>query len=165
MTSTLSDAKAVFMDKLERLEGASCPCCDRYAQKYRKQPTSTSMACLIIFDRFVGGDISNFRHISELNRHNPLFGGLDGAWALLSKWGFIQEKPRVDKYIGPGGKTSGFWRLTAKGRQFVNREIKAPRYVLVFNSEILGWSREQWSADDFLKHKFSYAELMASGAP
>ena len=46
-----------------------------------------------------------------------------GDYAKLRYWDLIEPKPGTSDR---GGRTNGFWRLTNKGRAFVNGEIAVP---------------------------------------
>jgi hypothetical protein len=80
-----------------------------------------------------------------------------GDWAKLVHWGLITAKAgeRAD-----GSKRVGFYRLTDKGRAFVESKIKVPKHVFLYAERFVGTSSEMVSILDASKAFFDYRELM-----
>ena len=66
-------------------------------------------------------------------------------------WGFIEAKT----------ERAGWWRISEKGKLFVEGKISVPRHVLIYNQVCIGFD-EGDKTDIFsaLNDKFSYQELM-----
>ena len=78
----------------------------------------------------------------------------------LYHWGLIEEMAK-----DPGDttrRTSGLWRPTEKGVQFVQCLLQVPKRVYLYNNEILGWDDQTVTIRDALGTKFDYAELMGA---
>lgn len=86
-----------------------------------------------------------------------------GNWARLRYWGLIEEKA---KQADDGKDTlrSGYWRLTTKGKAFLQAVTVIPKYITLFNADFKGFKDENDTInvrDVFAKKKdFSYSEVM-----
>jgi hypothetical protein len=80
-----------------------------------------------------------------------------GDWSKLRHWGLIESKPdeRAD-----GSTRVGFYRITDLGRQFVEREVKVPKYAYIYAQTFMGLDLPYITIDEALGTKFSYDELM-----
>ena len=161
----LEDAKKWLRARFGK--GATCPCCNQFVKLY-KRPFSKSIAfvLLLIARYYRRYDVrpEEWLHvpsyINEVVASNPRrAAAVRGDWAKLKYWGLIEEKPETR---ADGSPRVGYWRLTERGRQFVNREIRVPSHIYVYNGEALERSvDEQITIDDALSTEFSYAEIMS----
>jgi hypothetical protein len=154
--STLKEAKDWLRARLDK--GERCPCCQQLAKMYERKLYSSLAAALIYFYR--NFDHSKFHHKSELLKNKNLattFGG--GDFAKLSLWGLIEEKP---KGATEDKRTSGYWKITQKGVDFVLRKSQLPSHVRIYDGRIFGFKGSHVSIVDCLKEKYSYEELMGS---
>jgi hypothetical protein len=89
----------------------------------------------------------------------PMLGGASGCgdFAKLSYWDLIEEKAKNDL---DDKKNSGWWRITDKGRLFVENKHLITEYVLIYDSRVVGFDGDQIRITDTLGDKFSYTELM-----
>lgn len=163
--ASLEDAKKWLRARFGK--GATCPCCGQYVKCYRR-PLNKSMAYVLLliarYYRRVGVRSEEWLHvpsyIAEVAVGNPRrAAAVRGDWAKLKFWGLIEEKPAVRD---DGSSRVGYWRLTQLGRQFVNREVKVPSHIFIYNGEPLKRTIEkEITIDDALTTEFSYAEIMA----
>jgi hypothetical protein len=145
---SLAVAKAHVRKNLEA--GTECPCCGQYCKLYRRKLNSDMARFLIAL------------HIK--GRMYPADGWVDikeiqvrgGDYGKLVHWELVELQPGH----GPKKKTSGMWRLTAKGDEFVRNRIDVPSHVLLYNNQIEGWSPERTTIMDALGEAFDYWELM-----
>jgi hypothetical protein len=74
----------------------------------------------------------------------------------LAYWGLVEESPdpRDD-----GGR-AGWWRVTARGKEFVLGRTSIPTYARVFNGRVLGYDGVHVDIRAALGTKFNYEELM-----
>lgn len=145
--------KKEFWDGLMRGDKGDCPCCGRYAQVYKRQVNSTCVVKLIKCFK-LGGE-TEYVHGGAVHIH-----GMSGAgdFSVAKYWGLLEQK-----YHEPDEKkSSGYWRLTEKGIDFIGKLITIPKYALVFDDQLIRLEGEQVSIVDCLGEKFNYAELMAS---
>lgn len=131
----------------------TCPECGQTVKLYRRNLYAKPAYQLILLYR-LNRDNFNFHHIKTTG--NPAAGG--GDFAKLRFWGLIEEYVNDD----PTKRTSGYWRITDKGRQFVQRKITVSKYVLIYNKEFYGFQGAQVFIDDCLGKRFNYTELMAA---
>lgn len=140
-----------FMARLTAGAKETCPCCGRHAQVYNRR-IHAGMAMQLIKLYKLGGNES-YVHASRLILKN-----VSGA-ADLSKakyWALIEEMP----HVAGRTKSSGHWRLTKLGVQFVHNEVAVPESVQVYNDTVIGASQRVARIRDCLKNKFDYEELM-----
>lgn len=141
-----------FIDKLKEGFEGNCPCCNRFAKVYKRH-IHTGIALQLIELYKKGGD-KEYIHASEL-----IAPGLTSS-SDLSKgkyWDLIETKPADtdDK------KSSGFWKLTQTGIDFVNMDVEIKKYVLIFDDKVIGLDGNYINISQCLGDKFSYKELMS----
>ena len=81
----------------------------------------------------------------------------NGDYAKLRFWGLLQsssDEPEEDK------KSSGFWKITDKGKKFVENSITIKEKAYLFNNKCYGFTGEEINIVQALGNKFSYSELM-----
>lgn len=118
-----------FFTKLRNTKaGINCPCCGRYAKVY-KRPIDATTATLLIeaYRRF---DLNTF-HINELvHEKKPATG-----FSVLRYWGLVEFSKNPDPF---DKHTTGFWKVTERGKRWVKQEVKIPKYRLLFDNTVLG---------------------------
>lgn len=76
----------------------------------------------------------------------------------LVHWGLVKEKPkpteREDK------RTSGFWRITEKGREFAQNRAKVRKIAVLFNNTLERYDGPEITINDAFGEKFRFDELM-----
>lgn len=75
-------------------------------------------------------------------------------------WGMIEEMPK-NKNIKTK-KTSGSWRITAAGKQFVENNKKATEYIHLKDNKLIERSGKKIGIKDCLNEEFNYEQLMKS---
>jgi hypothetical protein len=161
MDTVITDSVAVAADRLrEKLdEGTICPCCGQYAKRYKRKLNSSIAAALCWM----------WRH----NRYGWINVPAQApSWVLkareypkLAWWGLIEEKPREP---GSKARTSGIWRVTDLGAEFVRSCVGVPRYAFVYNGSVDGFTEsDRVYIRSALGDRFDYAELMGfdNGTP
>ena len=149
-SETIEEARAHLRANLD--EGTRCPCCDQYAKRYRRKLNSSMAAALCWM----------WTHARDAWIEVPTAAP---AWILkareypkLAWWGLIEEQPRAD---GSSGRTSGVWRVTQKGADFVRGGRPVARYAFVYNGTVEDFTTERptWIREA-LGDRFDYRELM-----
>lgn len=146
----------------EREKGTHCQACGQFAKVYPRQIHSTMAVTLIDFYKLSKQD-EGFHHVAVIfTKSRTAMHRLNGGdWAKLAGWGLIEEQPKDASEKTK--RTSGFWRITEAGKNFVEKRTKVPRYMYVYDDKILGFSEaEVVGILDCLKEKFNYEELMNS---
>lgn len=137
-------------------EGARCPCCHQYTKIYQRKLYSSMAASLVAL--YKKADDGAWVHKRDLVKHPTLsttFGG--GDFAKLSYWELIEEKAKDDS---EDKRTSGWWRITPKGIQFVTSRCLVPEYIELYDGRLIGFSGKQITITEALGKKYSYSELM-----
>lgn len=150
-----SDTLRIERDRInrEREEGTHCAACGQFCKIYPRQIHSTIARALIEAARSFRFE---YFHGNDIRRVVP---NMRGDFWKCAAWGLIEPKPSTEKQDNGLVKT-GMWKMTEKGMRFVNRQIKIPRVVFVYDTNILGFSEDQVDVVDCLKKKFDYDELM-----
>ena len=131
-------------------EGVHCPACGQHAKVYRRKITTATARTLVLMLREAGTD---WVHLPTL------LGRSQADEAKARYWGLIEEQQgeRED-----GSNRVGWWRLTPLGVQFVRRQVRIPKYALIYDGRCLALDdAEAVSIDDALGTKFRYDDLMA----
>jgi len=152
METMLKEAQTYIQEN--RNKGTQCPCCDQFAKVYKRTITSTMARWLIELVR-------NYEK-------NPEFQSVASSWSLdinrgtgdcakLLYWGLVERKP-----LEPNSqkKSSGYWRPTQRGMDFVYDNLKVEKYARIYNKDLLGFTGNLISIKDSLKSHFDYNELM-----
>lgn len=134
-------------------DGISCPCCGQYCKIYPRMIHSTMAWCLIKFYR-LSRELWDYFHVSKLCPDRIS----SGDFAKLAMWGLIEEMPKDE--TDTKRRTSGYWRLTHLGADFVLGSAKVPKHIYVYNDTIIDKSEETVTIRDCLSNKFDYEELM-----
>jgi len=142
MEKTLAEAREELVQGLD--EGIVCPCCKQFVKRY-KRALNSGMAADLIRLYIMGSGYNNFRKFAKT-----------GDYAKLKYWGLIKPMPNRTNL-----KSSGFWRITEKGKLFVKSEIMVEKEVFLYDGIEVGYSDEVIRIQDALKNKFNYKELMS----
>jgi hypothetical protein len=129
--------------------GVDCPACTQRVQVYRRKVNS-GMARSLIAMYTVGG--RDWIHLPTQ------IGARSREEGKLAYWGLVEE----EKTKRPDGGRAGYWRVTARGEEFVKCRLSIPKYARVYNGRVLGFDTTTLvTIKDALGDKFDYAELMA----
>lgn len=143
-------------------KGCKCPVCNQNV-KLQKYTINSEMAkCLI--------------DLYKLNKNNPnkiwfhvaadikISIKVSGAFAKLRHWGLIEQLPKDSSITVK--KTSGMWRITDKGLDFVLNRITVPKFIKVYNQTFYGFEEQKGDKNkpititDAISTKFNYSELL-----
>jgi hypothetical protein len=145
----IDEAKIYLRNNWEK--GCHCPCCGQRVQKY-KFKFNSGMARLMI----------EFRKADEWIHVNDYFKNIGincnaYNYGKLKFWGLIEK---MEKDPGIDKNSSGFWRITKLGRDFVDGNSTIPSHVYFFNNKVIGFSTSRATIIETLGKRFSYWELM-----
>ena len=135
----------------------SCPCCSQVAKVYKRHLHRS--ACLTLIDIYkrsgwyVGEDgvIGWYVHVTDLKIISQDF-------HIAKHWRLIEQAPKDAE--NKTKKTSGYWRITQNGQEFVENKLKIQEWVHTYNKQVLGFTGELVSIKDCLGEGFDYQELM-----
>lgn len=156
--ATLGEAR----EALRKLfaDGTRCPLCRQFVMRYKRTITSPSAYGLILFYwYFRRHDHDPWLHAQNYFAECKARAARGGDFSKLRHWGLIKPMrgERAD-----GSKRVGFYAITDLGNAFVERRIKIPKSVFIYNGEALKGPEEAdlISIDDALGTKFDYNRLM-----
>jgi len=129
-------------------DGVRCPCCHQFAKVYRRRINSGMARSLI---RMFQRGRQEWIHIPTVLPAKSREEGKLAYWKLVEE----SEEQRED-----GGR-AGWWRVTDKGKAFIFRKIKLPKYAVIYNATLLRLDNtELVDIQDCLGVRFNLAELM-----
>lgn len=143
---TLAEAKERLFAQAQ--DGVGCPCCGQFVRIYARKLNRNMMLFLVSLARKPGQWVC-FRDCEFTSRDYP----------YLSFWGLAIT--RVDAGDGTK-KSSGFWKITQKGLDFLAGRLSVPSHVHIYNNAIVGWSDTPTTASRAYGDGFDYSELMES---
>jgi hypothetical protein len=149
LSATLGEVRDWLRARVEK--GTHCPACEQFAKVYRRQIYAGMVQALILMWR--EGDFSRrlYVHVPSID---PARGG---DVAKLEFWGLIEEEraTRVD-----GGR-AGYWRVTRRGEDWINRKVAVPKYARIYDGRLLSLTGPLVTVDEALaRGKFRLDELM-----
>lgn len=162
--TTLTFERDVIKELKENLfanyhEGDHCPICGHYVKLYKRKLTSSMAHGLVLIYRyFMFHPGEEWVHIENLFKNISGIPSVFHDTAVLRHWGLLEKK---EGERDDGNPDVGYYRITEKGKQFVNNEITVSKYVLLYNNEVKGFDDEtQISIKNAFGNKFNYNELM-----
>lgn len=149
----LNNLKRELKNRLRK--GTICPVCDQNCKEYKRKLRGEQCADLIrLYALTKQNPQVKYFHREKITKATSS----GGDFAKLKFWGFINQAENEDT----SKRTSGLWRLTGLGRDFVEGKIAAPTHVYIYNQKCNGHSVESGTIKDFLGDAFDYQELMAA---
>ena len=144
------ESQEQFFNELKEKRESVCPCCTRPARISRLKIHSTLayMLCKLYGDSMGhSGHPHQYRHLSSFKYRNA--SGND--FSIAKHWELVEtiDAKTHDK------RSSGLYRLTPLGAEFVAGTITIPKYVYVFNNRVL-YIEGETSIKECLGDKFSY---------
>lgn len=143
----VSDAKLFLIEN--RNDGAICPCCGNLTKLYKRTINKTQAKELIKL-YVISRDQPGYHHHSRFKLAEG------GEISKLRHWGLVEQKPKDD--TDAGGKTSGYWRITDIGKQYVEKKISLHKYALFYLGTFIGF--EGFREDIGSVMEFDYEQLM-----
>jgi len=152
---TVRDARRRVYDSLE--DGIICPCCDQTCKEYPRKLNHNMAASLIWLVR-------EYRHRPRwihITAEAPRFVLKTKEYATPRHWGLMEARENDD----PTKKTSGLWRPTQDGIDFVGGRIRVASHAFLYNNTCRGLSKETTTIEEALGEFFDYQELMNGRFP
>ena len=152
---SLSEARSLVRNSLE--QGIKCPCCHRFAKLYRRKLHSGMASRLVRCHSLTQTTGAEWIHVSDIYRWTHFRSVAPNDFPYLENWGLIASKP-TDPHEDQ--KSSGFWRITEKGKKFVSGHRRVEKYVFIYDNIVDSFSEETTDIYEALGSRFSYQELM-----
>lgn len=149
---TIAAARAWLLSHADK-GGAECPCCMQFVRIYRRPLEDKMVRGLVWLCRRATHDL-NWVAYTKIGPEWLLKAG--GTFAKLVHWKLMEGLPNED----PIKRTSGVWRPTAKGWNFVHHNLRVPSHVYIYNNGLLGFSTKLVTARETVDVHFNYEELL-----
>ena len=152
------------MDKLElrkawrsdiEYKGGHCPVCDRWGKIYGRN-LNRSMARALIWLCSATKDEDGWVDVAN---KSPRWLVKTNQIQSCRWWGLVESKP-TDETDDDSKSSSGFWRPTQAGLDFVFKHTRVPKKVFTYNADVEGISEETVFIEDCFKEFFDYQDVM-----
>lgn len=168
--STVNEVRSYLKENYH--DGVDCACCGQLVKLYRRKLGSAQVQALILLSLI--NMEKEWCHSREITKEI----NITGDFAKMLYWGLIEAKPNTRESIkqskddngnivsekiivrDESKKNSGFWKITEKGKDFVNGDITIPSHALIYNAECIGFSGTTTTIQASLGKKFHYGQLM-----
>lgn len=157
---TLGQAQAIlhqqFMDKLD--EGDHCPNCLQWAKRYRRPLTSAMAYGLVLVGNELVRKKEEWLHVENFLKNYPgIPSSIRGDFAKLVHWRLVEKAwgKRPD-----GSSRNGFYRVTARGYDFIHGRIAVESHAILYNGECQGLTGQHVHIKQALGKEFDYNEIM-----
>ena len=134
-------------------EGTICPCCKRPAMIRPRNLNSAMAYALILLHK---KNTTEFVHYQDVIANLP-----SRDFGTLVHWGLVEARGDVKD---DGNPSSGYYRITEAGKQFVLGKLMVKKYVYIFNRKSVDVdepkAKEMIDIQTALNNKFNYRELM-----
>jgi len=149
---TIKEARRDLLDGLDA--GLRCPCCGKYARRYRRPFNSTMAGSLCWLVAASEKSPDGWVHVPSTAPRWLL-----GSNQLPSVrwWGLVE---RSDEDPEPRLKHHGMWRPTPKGIDFAWGRVSVPLKAVTYDGELLDYEGEAVFIGELTGKNFDYEEIM-----
>lgn len=155
--STVREVRQFLFENRE--EGTVCPCCDRIAKEYHYtigHGQAQAVITLYKLTRMLKPEDGYIHVHNEFARYFKLNCNTL-SYHRLQYWELIEPMHTNDN---PDKRTSGMWKITRKGIEFVEGRTTVPSEITVYGGKRTALFGDPISIKVALKQKFSYQTLM-----
>lgn len=151
------DFSKSFLDDLIARGDMECPCCKRKARvsPLKVHSTLAEMLCKLYRASIrINGVADSYVHLTQFPASKTTSGR---DFSIVHHWGIaepMKASPDENK------RSSGMWRLTQKGVEFVNGRLAIPRNAFVFDNRVVDYSQENVTIHTALGDDFDWFELI-----
>jgi hypothetical protein len=142
-------------------KGGHCEVCDRWGKINTIALRGIMVKTMHWIHRTGNGDWVDVPALA------PRFVARSYSFTSLKHWNMVEQryvppptKEEIEEGITRETRTSGMWRLTPMGIDFIYNGTTAPHKVFVYNDHRVGASDEVVTARDCANEKFNYDEMM-----
>ncbi len=164
---TLGEARTLLRQAVAK-QLVTCPCCGGPAKVYERALYHAHVRALIrLFwlDRREPGSDHPVNTFVNITKHFSIM----KFWGLvtdLATHEVVDDKAKTGDTVADTGakRSSGRWRITAMGRDFVLGTISVPASITFYQGAVLAYSEEKVTINQVLTTTFNYRDLMAASA-
>ena len=145
-----------------REEGCQCKICDQNVKLYKRNFNS-AMSLVMIKIAEETKALEGFQTPIWIQVENLLKAAPDipstarGDFPKAVHWGLL-EKQKGER--DDGSNRMGWYQITRKGIDFVDGRITIPKWVQIYNNEVVGFAEEHITIQEALGTKFNYNEMI-----
>lgn len=150
---TVGEAKRQMHGELMSHGKTTCPCCDSYSQVYKRQISKKMARDLISLYRITSLHTPHYYY-----HYNMFVNGQCGDFAKLRFWGLVELKT-MNPDEQQDSSSSGCWRITERGMQYVTKRIALPQFAHVYRNQCVLIDGQARKIDEDRKN-FNYEDLM-----
>lgn len=154
VNATLEDAKKLLRENWH--VGLDCPACTQYVKKYERK-LNTGITLFLIGLYRIDPEGINYHHAKEVLERIGAF-TTSRDYSILEYWKLIEPELNTDEEK----RTSGYWKITQLGRDFVEGKETVLSHAQIFNNKGYGLVGAPIDIRTALGNKFNYEELMQS---
>ena len=163
-TTTIAAAHQTLIGKLDK--GVICPVCTQFAKRYARPIRAGMVLGLGVLYAYDNNHPAEWCHVEkEFKRVRPEVRG--GDWCKLRFWGMIEPAPKHEddaldmETSDSENPRSGLWRITPRGRDFIDGSIRVQERALVFNNKCYGFSGQMMNVLQIMQAGgFQYGDIM-----
>jgi hypothetical protein len=155
----LASLRNKLFDQANTQHGGICPCCDRFTKVYERCFNRAMAEALIwLYSETKRGkaDSNGYVNIGDAAPRHVMRNG--GSLASGRWWGLVEKLALDDD--DEIRHSSGTWKITPRGIDFVEGKISIPSHVRTYNAANIGNSDTLTTISKSLKRPFNYSELM-----
>jgi len=152
LNNTLQEAKSHLRNEWNK--GTNCPCCGQFVKLYERK-LNVGMTLFLIGLYKLDPQGASFHHAKEVLKQIGAF-TTSRDYSILEYFKLTQSMPNTDD----DKRTSGYWKLTQLGREFVLDRAEVPSHIRIFNNKSYGVTGSRITVRGALSSKFNYDELM-----
>lgn len=156
--------RAFFHTLLGAGKQVVCPICDRAAQyNLTTLDSAMSLALILVYNHFVENPEDRWLHLEEFFKEHPRTNTTTRANApKLRHWGLLSRDPECKE---DGNPSTGYYRITEAGCEFVNGRLHVPKAILLYNNKVVGRHAESVTIRTTQKHYFDYTKEVLDAYP
>lgn len=147
---SLQDAKDLTLKKARRPRGVACPCCSKFVKVYTRKFNSCMARTMVYTYKYFKSNKGYLDVAHYMLEQLP--GWVPSDYGKLVWWGLMEV-----------GEDSGMYRMTERGKLFVEQAIQIPEFAREYRSEVESFSESTIDIESALGEHFNYQELMALG--
>lgn len=154
--NTIEESKEYLRRHVRDPNGCTCPCCGQKVKMYSRKMNGVIARALVEFYKAHEGGFDWLQPLRDLDFLRSTGGS--GDYAKARFWGLIENH-----MVYENGKhtSTGEWRLTEKGKEFVEGKVRVPKYAYVYNNKCTGLSdSDSVSVIEALGEKFDKSQIM-----
>jgi len=135
-------------------DGTHCPTCNRFIKRYKRKLNSGMCRTLIWLYHYQRETGQRWVKVADVA---PTYVLRTNEISRLAVWNLAKEKSISDD---EDKRTSGLYRITNDGMDFVEGKLDVPSHVLLMSNKVERFSETTTNIRRALGSKFSYNELM-----